>query len=270
MSEYRKKIKKNIVDICNICGEYKTLTWEHVPPKSCGNIGNFKINRIYDVEKINEKLDSQNGVKYRTICDNCNNNILGANADLAFEEFYKQVKGFSEKVKSPKDECVIKINLVQVLKCLFGKMLAMDNLYFDDKISMAMRIFILKSKIDKTRLHVYFWMYPYNTSIQARLHVSRQVCGDHYNTTGLISLLYFYPVAFIVSGNKENLIMTDLMDYVDFNNQIIDLKISPIGSFNPKTGKTLPFNFLDVVDDEHIILTNKENNNKIAIKKTTN
>lgn len=261
---YRKKIKKDRVDICNICGKVKPLTWEHVPPQCCDNNGEFKINKLFNIDNINEKLDSQNGIKYRTLCDNCNNNILGANADIAFEDFYKKVKLFCQDLKKLTDEAIININLVQVLKCLFGKLLAMDEFFATDNISKAMREFILEDKIDFDNLHVYFWIYPYNTSIQARLHVSRQVGGIKYNTEGLISLLYFYPLAFVVSSQKEKLIMVDLMSYVDFENPFISLKISPMASINPFTNQLLPFNFLDVVDDGHMIMTSEKNNNKIA------
>lgn len=267
MENYYQKKKKNRIDICNICGMLGHLTWEHVPPKSCGNSDSVVVNRIFKIDKSKEKLDSQNGIKYRTICDNCNNNILGSKADVAFNKFYEQVKNFIQIAKSVNDKFVINVNLIQVLKCLFGKLLAIDSDYFTDAVSMSMRKFILENKLDNN-LHVYFWIYPYKTTIQTRTHVTKQVVGNKYSTDGIISLLYFYPLAFIVSNQKENLILKDLCEYVDFANPNIDLIITPYSSFNPVNGKVLPFDWLTNTD-ESIILSGEGYSTSISSKKTT-
>ena len=265
MDEYYKKIKKNRIDICNVCGQKAKLTWEHVPPKSCGNYGNVKVNRIFKLDKIQEKLDSQNGVKYRTLCENCNNNILGANADIAFAELYNATKDFIENAKNLTETKTIKINLVQVLKCLFGKFLAMGETFQEDKISNAMREFILKDKLDKN-LHVYFRIYPYKTMIHARSYVSKQVSGIKYNTDGLISILYFYPLAFVISSDNEDIKLNDLTKYIDFQNPEIDIQLSLLSVYNPITRTLLPYNWLLNADDGYIILSGENFNDIIARK----
>lgn len=249
---YYKKNKKKPQDICNICGKLAKMTWEHVPPQCCDNIGFVKINKIFNIENVNLKLDSQNGMKYRTLCDNCNNVILGGKPDQAFKDFYNQTKTFLANAKSINDVGIIEIDLVSVIKCLFGKFLAMDETYSEDKISKSMREFILNNKINDN-VHVYFRLYPYNTIIQTRTHTTRQVCGQKYSTSGVISLLYFYPFAFVVSSEKEDLGMADLIDYIDFNKPFIRLKISPITACNPYTKKTLPYDWLINTKDSIII-----------------
>ena len=39
-----KKEKRKDIDLCNICGKSKRLTWDHVPPKCCNNRYAIKTN----------------------------------------------------------------------------------------------------------------------------------------------------------------------------------------------------------------------------------
>lgn len=41
------KNKRNQIDSCNICGQVKELTWDHVPPKSSGNNTEINVNTLY-------------------------------------------------------------------------------------------------------------------------------------------------------------------------------------------------------------------------------
>ena len=54
---YYKKEKRKEIDLCNICGKSKRLTWDHVPPKCCNNRYAIKTNswrRIKLCEKVSE------------------------------------------------------------------------------------------------------------------------------------------------------------------------------------------------------------------------
>ncbi|WP_192348824.1 hypothetical protein [Algoriphagus sp. Y33] len=70
--------------ICNICGDYKELSKEHVPPRSAFNKGRwtqylYSDNQWAENPLIlpNTKRIYQGGVKFSTICGKCNNNTGG-------------------------------------------------------------------------------------------------------------------------------------------------------------------------------------------------
>ena len=65
---------------CRICGKYGDLTDDHVPPKSCGNKGRT----VFSIGQ--NKLIIQNGFHCRTICSNCNNELLGCNLDKEYKK----------------------------------------------------------------------------------------------------------------------------------------------------------------------------------------
>lgn len=113
---------------------------------------------------------------------------------MDFESFYKQIKQAIEDKNNAGKSIVVNINLVNVIKCLFGKFLAMDKDYVEDKISQSMRNFILNNKIENN-LHVYFRLYPYNTSIQTRTYSIKQVSGIRYCTEGNYFLIIFLSIS---------------------------------------------------------------------------
>jgi len=77
--------------ICNIClKEFSALSEEHVPPKCTGNRGRYRF-----ISYLNFMTDSstkplgfsQNGIKYRTVCTECNNITL-KHCDDAISELF--------------------------------------------------------------------------------------------------------------------------------------------------------------------------------------
>ena len=87
-----KKSKRGKIDKCNICGKVNPLTYDHIPPKCLYNDLEAKPIESFDgqPEKFNP-LCAQNGIIFRSLCDQCNNGVLGK-YDKALEEFVQKVK----------------------------------------------------------------------------------------------------------------------------------------------------------------------------------
>ena len=75
---YYKKEKRKEIDLCNICGKSKRLTWDHVPPKCCNNRYAIKTNSWMEgiPEESSYAKKYQNGIKFRSLCDECNNKVF--------------------------------------------------------------------------------------------------------------------------------------------------------------------------------------------------
>ena len=88
------KQKRNQKDRCNICGKTAELPWDHIPPKSILTEPNTYANTLFSKSSPpspNQYMKHyQSGIKYRTICAECNNVILGKN-DKALQEFSEEV-----------------------------------------------------------------------------------------------------------------------------------------------------------------------------------
>lgn len=81
---YYAKSKREKVSICNLCRETKDMSWDHVPPKGGVTLSAVKMETVFslmagDSEQAKFR-ESQNGMKYRTICSDCNS-YLGSEFD---------------------------------------------------------------------------------------------------------------------------------------------------------------------------------------------
>jgi hypothetical protein len=114
--------------ICNICGEEGNLTEDHTPPKGCIKIGQVELQHI--VNHLNAEKPAgkgrllQNGVKYRTLCHECNNTHLGANYDPAFISFVNNVGSYLKaKIALPR-VIPTEIEPQKVMRALLGHLAA--------------------------------------------------------------------------------------------------------------------------------------------------
>ena len=89
--------------ICHICGEYKKLTYEHIPPEAAFNsqrrkmstvkelMENKKDNRApWDIEGLKYK-QFQQGTGFFTLCGECNS-FTGAKYGVTYSDFIKAIK----------------------------------------------------------------------------------------------------------------------------------------------------------------------------------
>lgn len=81
---------------CNICLQSGVLTYDHVPPKgaSITQSGRVSIMTLPDsLESLKSvaAISSSNGLKFRTLCSNCNGALLGSKYDPELSIFAKQV-----------------------------------------------------------------------------------------------------------------------------------------------------------------------------------
>ncbi len=156
---------------CRICGEYKKLTSDHIPPKSCGN--GKRVNVI-----INEKkFISQNGFNCRTICERCNNELLGSNYDKEFKDLYDRMESFKKSKLILTENMVIDVDTKKILRCLLGHLLAtdvsgrgpiknilrnkIDNYFLLDQY----RKFVVGEIEEIKNIDVYYWYYPFDNIV---------------------------------------------------------------------------------------------------------
>lgn len=81
-------MSNKVYGYCAICGKYRELTFEHIPPKGAGNNSPSKIYALNDllpangriipslahIDTINAKyIDSQKGLGRKSLCAKCNN-----------------------------------------------------------------------------------------------------------------------------------------------------------------------------------------------------
>lgn len=237
---FYKKVKKEKVDFCNICGKKTDLTWDHVPPKFCFNDVSIKYNSMMEKVKLNRKQTiSQNGVRYRSICSKCNNTLLGAKYDPE----YKKLVDLLYNLYITPGECgqyvIIKgLKINKICRAIVGHFLAAREDYCTSEIEKDMREYFLNENVLPPKTYkLLYYTYIYNTIMIIRDIVPRYLGTnmDYRVPSSLMSCINSFPMAFIVTKDCDDTCeLYDMFELCTTNiDEEIDLKIDLLSYLYP-------------------------------------
>jgi hypothetical protein len=249
---------------CNICGLFGDLTQDHVPPK--GSLDPKKVgirNLVQTVDNVHPQIarSSQNGVKFRSLCSECNNVRLGGSFDPALNQFSRQfsaiIRNRSQLLLPPK--VAFRVQAQRVARAVVGHLLAAEirqNMALPPVLAPmrnSMRKYFLDSSSDfPEELNLYFW--PYRAKRHAILKGVGLMSGEHI-VVG--DFLKYFPVAFWLTHEAPFQIQNCMRDReipvrgaaID-DYRIIDVPTS--------TQKTFRENWPEVPDDNEAIIVNND------------
>lgn len=253
---YYRKEKRKEYDFCNICGKQRQLTWDHVPPKCCNNHYAIKTNSWMDgiPRETSYGKNYQNGIKYRSLCEECNNKLLGANYDKTLEEFTNQVARImlSSIILPPVIKISVQVN--KLCRAICGHILAAKNFYDNECLTEnKLRKYVLcEEELPPYNMSLLYWTYPYST-----IAIMRDICVyPNYNKyefpKGVISIMNAFPVAYIISTDKEKCGLFDLFSICSKDiNEIIEVSVDCSSCYFPETKHLRPFAWpCNISDDE--------------------
>ena len=213
------KVKREKVGRCNICLEEGLLSWDHVPPQGSFDPAPTEIRTVFQVLTAREPVkgstrDSQNGVKFRTICKPCNEK-LGQEVDPTLIDFTTQLGRFlTSRLELPP---VITIQtkpnrlLRAVLAHLVSAKAELDDALFDSTVRPSCRS--LETPIPDG-IFVFYWVYPHPEQVVLR-DVGMPAKRGVFNDVMFCHLLKFFPIAFLVSDASAYEGLPDLSRYKD-------------------------------------------------------
>lgn len=200
------RIKGLRVGYCSICGMYGDLTHDHVPPKGGMKMKPVEIRTLAQAYygSPTKAIVSQNGVKFRTLCGRCNNELLGTKYDPELRNFTDQVSLFlrnliESNIYFPPNQ-PFQIRTQRVVRAIVGHLLAAflpDDTSRPQPASPAydsLRSYFLDDNepIPK-ELSIYIWLYPVKDQIIIRgfglssIRGSGTIVGD---------IIKFFPMAY--------------------------------------------------------------------------
>ncbi len=200
-------VKRGQSGMCNICLTACDLKWDHVPPQ--GGVDVAPLDQYTILERLAgrssnpNRVLTQNGVKYRTLCKNCNSNLLGAQYDKTLNNFALGVGRLLKTTLILPASTTFETRPARLLRALFGHLLAAKAQVGHTKPDEAMRQFVLTPTAAlPPELNVFYWIYPY-----PEVHVIRDVAmPSRYASLAkpaIFSLLKYFPVAYLVTNLKE-------------------------------------------------------------------
>lgn len=247
---------------CNICNNYCKLTDDHIPPKGSVNIQKVGIRSITQIiDTVNPGICrvSQNGVKFRSLCEKCNNLRLGKQFDPSLNDFSRKVARIirlRSRYIFPQN-IDVEIRPQRVARSIIGHLLAAE--IRDDmadsprKAPMvdAMRQYFLDEMLDLPNdLRLYFWPYPANR--QVILRGIGLVSGKHIV---IGDFLKYFPFAFWLAYQPPKNIVDVMKDReILIRGYSIDME-STVSIATCKQD-TFRVNWPETPDDTEIILLN--------------
>jgi hypothetical protein len=200
------KVKRDKTGPCNICLKTSSLSWDHVPPKGGIEITHIEqeniLQRLVSDESKRKFAVSQNGNKYRTLCEDCNNLLLGSEYDPILNDFAIAVGRVLNTALYLPPVIHIKTKPLKLIRAVLGHLLAakidLDDAVFDSKMR---EIVCNENTSIPENIKVFYWIYPFSDIVVVRdmvLHDIRRI----NKKTKIIHLLKYFPVAYLVSDEE--------------------------------------------------------------------
>lgn len=222
---YAKNKRKEKVGLCNICRKEKALSWDHVPPKGGVELTPVEMETILQVltgDKEKRKLkESQNGVKFRTICQDCNS-ILGKRYDPIINDFAISVGRYLKSTLTFPPVVHHRTKPARLIRGILGHLLAakidVDDVVFDREV----REFLFNEDMPiPENIHIFYWLYPYDHTVITRDFVMPSVRGN-YNNIAFFHTLKSFPIAYLISDVSG---YSDLFELTIYRNVGIDEEV---------------------------------------------
>jgi len=259
---YYKKTKKPKIDICHICLQTKELSWDHVPPKGCFELTPVRIENLFyklTGHPNNKKsVISQNGVKHRTICSDCNSQ-LGSKYDRRIIEFTNSIVNYLNNSRIISEEFYIKCQPTAIAKGILAHLLS-TKISIDPATTLDEKIREIvfdDSKNIPDDIYIYYWLYPYDITIIWQDFVIVDL--GNIESAVFSQLLKFFPIAFWVSNKKINL-PTELTKYRVCS--IYEVHNIPL-----KKNYIQPISWPEHPENDKVIILGEEGTNSIIAQK---
>lgn len=203
---------------CNICGNIEKLTEDHSPPKSCVRPKAVQVRHIIGLladQEIQEKgRISQNGLKFRTLCHHCNNELLGLRYDPALAEFTNRVSiVLSSSLRLP---AVINVlgRPQLIMRAIFGHLAAQGvERYLKGPETEELRDAFLDPSIPlPDNIRFYYWPFPHHGCVIIRDAAYLDIPTGN---VAVIWLMKFFPISFMVAWEENETPMFQLPNLSD-------------------------------------------------------
>lgn len=191
---------------CNICGDEGPLTVDHTPPKGYAPAVAVKISHI--AERLGSAHPARtykapDGVKYRSLCKRCNNEILGGQCDPSL---IKAAQDITRLLQSPlvlPAITTIRTNPQRLVRSVLGHMAAQGvGRSLDGDYATVRQYLLDQSAPMPANVRLHYWVYPHAHRMLMR-DVVISVLGSN-RPSSVIWLMKCFPLAFAAIWELEH------------------------------------------------------------------
>lgn len=225
------KLNRGQTGSCNICQKPCVFELDHVPPQGGVDIQPMRQYTILEclagTSTNPTGLITQNGVKYRTLCNCCNGQLLGGGGgyDETLNEFVLNVVSQLEKTKPLASQMSVVTKPARLLRSLFGHLLAAKADIEHTKPDVAMRKYVLNPSAPlPPELNVFFFVYPYRNVVVIRDIYMLPQRGNFDGMAAMFRMLKCVPNAYEDAHRKGYLAIFSILKYFPIAYVVTDVK----------------------------------------------
>jgi len=207
---------------CAICGKFKKLTFEHVPPQAAFNnkpmfvqTSEHLINRGSHL--FGKRMKSNRGAGGYTLCEQCNNNT-GDWYAKDFADFTQQGMEIIKKTDLP--YYLIKgkyeIKPLNVIKQILAMFMSADKMGYLRSQKDLVKLILRKEEI---RLPTRFKIYLYSTLSAKKRMIGYTLVNDENNKIQKWSEINFDPFGYFLTEDSDpaNINMIDISSFSNYS-----------------------------------------------------
>ena len=196
--------------LCNICGDHGPLTKDHTPPKGYARAVPVLIDDIIShigttrARAHERTIKSSDGVKFRSLCERCNRDLLGTIYDPGLIELGERVHRLLTT-----DVCIPRLSSVlvrpqRVMKSVMGHLCAQGvDRYAKGARTELVRDYLTDPQATAAGLfRMHYWLYPF----KSRVLIKDSAIGTIFTKADAMSefwLMKSYPLAFAITWNVD-------------------------------------------------------------------
>jgi len=210
-----------IIGKCNICPNEGALSWDHVPPKGGYFPTKMEMNNVLGAlsakDEYKKYQETQNGVKFRTICRDCNSK-LNKLYDKEINKFANSLGKFlrSNLILPPVIEYEVKP--VKIMKGILGHLLSVKLENLDTPFDNQIRDIIFSSnKRISNDIHIFYWIYPYQNVVILRDFGMTKYRNGNLRDVAFFQLLKYPPVAYLITDASSYQGLPELTQFRDLD-----------------------------------------------------
>ncbi|MCK1341963.1 hypothetical protein IVB38_39860 [Bradyrhizobium sp. 38] len=211
---------------CNLCTKFRELSQDHVPPQGSTSLRRAELKNLLDAFRAtrdgqqaryhegagylprSRRRLTQNGVKFLSICKDCNNRLLGGRYDPEINRISAEISSLAKAAAGGllvlPERVSVTVKTHFLLRGIIGHLIASIQspdpskplpAYQLDKLAALRDYFFDETLPLPPNVTFYYWLYPYHeTTIVKSLGISSRDGESHI----LGDLLKFFPVAYYV------------------------------------------------------------------------
>jgi hypothetical protein len=225
------------------------LTENHVPPEAVGNHNQWIARSYLAASTANQDLvygrKFRGGVRFRTLCQDCNNG-LGGREDKAIVDFFSRVRKLVESpiILSPIIRVPAKPNLI--FRGLLAHLVSANDSGVPSAFdSEAREIFFKRRSLNLSSLSLFYWIY-----VGDELFLMRNAYSTVWHPTiklTPIHILKIFPLAFMFVQEAQFLGLSNMRsflcskddDEVDVPIQLYRYEANPVWPAMPENNRII-------------------------------